>query len=157
MTTSSQARAWALISLFSFWVGAQPAEAQDPPSASDEQQTEPARSSNWQTEIIPSRETARKIDPVEYQRIYQSIPFRRAEYLANPSYRHDATMEILFQKLRPTVIHRQDRPQRVVNPRPSLVQPYRMSMPEYWQLLNNARPALGAMYPFLPGSLLLTR
>ena len=41
-----------------------------------------------------------------YREVYDSIPFSRAEYNANPSYRHDATMEFLFNQLRPTVIHR---------------------------------------------------
>ena len=41
-----------------------------------------------------------------YRDIYNSIPFSRAEYNANPSYRHDATMEFLFNQMRPTVIQR---------------------------------------------------
>ena len=41
-----------------------------------------------------------------YYEIYKSIPFIRAEYDANPSYRHDTTVEFLFGKMRPTVIHR---------------------------------------------------
>jgi len=41
-----------------------------------------------------------------YQEIYKSIPFIRAEYDANPSYLHDTTVEFLFGKMRPTVIHR---------------------------------------------------
>jgi hypothetical protein len=41
-----------------------------------------------------------------YPQVYNSIPFSRAEYEANPSYRHDATMEFLFGKMRPTVINR---------------------------------------------------
>jgi hypothetical protein len=41
-----------------------------------------------------------------YTQVYNQIPFSRAEYAANPSYRHDATMEFLFGKMRPTVIHR---------------------------------------------------
>ena len=45
-----------------------------------------------------------------YLEIYRSIPFSRAEYLANPSYRHEATMEILMGQLRPTVIHKTYRP-----------------------------------------------
>jgi hypothetical protein len=44
-----------------------------------------------------------------YREIYHSIPFSRAEYDASPSYRHDATMEILFGQMRPTVINRQAR------------------------------------------------
>ena len=42
-----------------------------------------------------------------YREVYNSIPFSRAEYDANPSYRHDATMEFLFGQMRPTVVHRQ--------------------------------------------------
>ena len=34
-------------------------------------------------------------DPSAYARIYNSIPFNRAEYNVNPNYRHDSTMEIL--------------------------------------------------------------
>jgi len=41
-----------------------------------------------------------------YSEIYRSIPFIRAEYHANPSYLHDTTVEFLFGKMRPTVIHR---------------------------------------------------
>jgi hypothetical protein len=41
-----------------------------------------------------------------YRDIYFSIPFNRAEYNAYPSYRHDATMEFLFNQMRPTVIQR---------------------------------------------------
>jgi|GEM_PF-1651157 len=35
------------------------------------------------------------IDPSAYSRIYNSIPFNRVEYDANPNYRHDSTMELL--------------------------------------------------------------
>jgi hypothetical protein len=41
-----------------------------------------------------------------YRAIYSAIPFDRAEYEANPSYRHEAAMEMLFGKQRPTVVHR---------------------------------------------------
>ena len=42
-----------------------------------------------------------------YQGIYNSIPFNRSEYNANPSYRHDATMEILTGNARQQTIIRQ--------------------------------------------------
>ena len=45
-----------------------------------------------------------------YDVTYRSIPFRRSEYLANPSYRHEATMEIMFGQLRPTVIQKLNLP-----------------------------------------------
>ena len=37
----------------------------------------------------------RVFDPAAYSRIYNSIPFNRAEYDVNPNYRHDSTLEIL--------------------------------------------------------------
>ncbi len=43
------------------------------------------------------------VNPHNYRRIYNAIPFVRSEYEANPSYRHEATMEILFGQLRPQV------------------------------------------------------
>lgn len=46
-------------------------------------------------------------DPVKlarnYWTVYRSIPFSRAEYDANPSYRHQATMELLLGELRPVI------------------------------------------------------
>jgi hypothetical protein len=45
-----------------------------------------------------------KRDPSEYTTIYNSIPFSRSEYDANPSYRHDATMELLLGQLRPAAV-----------------------------------------------------
>lgn len=55
-----------------------------------------------------------------YSQVYNAIPFSRAEYNANPSYRHDATMEFLFGQLRPTVIQRGT---TVIKQRPSAM-PY---------------------------------
>jgi len=53
----------------------------------------------------------------EYRRIYQSVPFNRADYNANPSYRHDSTMEILTGNARhQTIVQHNNRP--VVQPRP---------------------------------------
>ncbi len=50
-----------------------------------------------------------------YESVYNSIPYSRAEYLANPAYRHEATMEMLFGHLRPTTIHKHDTPRRIYN------------------------------------------
>jgi len=38
-----------------------------------------------------------------YAEAYAMIPFSRAEYEANPGYRHDAAMELMFGAMRPTV------------------------------------------------------
>lgn len=68
---------------------------------------------DWTIQIIPAAKVSRRaivqpqplpeeaqdctatVDAEQYKRIYASIPFNRAEYSVNPSYRHDATMEIL--------------------------------------------------------------
>lgn len=58
--------------------------------------------------LQPDVEAAPCMDPAAYWAIYRSIPFIRTEFLANPSYRHDATMELMFGQLRPTVVHRHE-------------------------------------------------
>lgn len=50
-----------------------------------------------------------------YGDVYRSIPFSRAEYNANPSYRHEAAMEMLFGQLRPTTIVRYSQPDAATN------------------------------------------
>ena len=52
----------------------------------------------------PIEESA--VDLSDYARIYKSIPFNRAEYNVNPSYRHDSTMEILTGNARHQTIVR---------------------------------------------------
>ncbi len=68
------------------------------------------------------------VNPGDYLAVYQSIPFIRSEYIANPSYRHDTTMEILFGQLRPAVIHKnppQPRPHDTLFPfENNFVRPY---------------------------------
>jgi hypothetical protein len=43
-------------------------------------------------------------DSRTYREIYNSIPFSRAEYNANPAYRHQATMEIMLGQLHPIIV-----------------------------------------------------
>lgn len=80
-----------------------------------------AESKEWRIQITPrlrfeDREPnssddavgigARRITVSDYKRIYDAIPFSRTEYEANPSYRHETAMEILFGELRPMTIHK---------------------------------------------------
>ncbi len=44
------------------------------------------------------------INRASYSEVYNSIPFRRSEYLANPSYRHDATIELMLGQIRPKAV-----------------------------------------------------
>ena len=69
----------------------------DPPQASEQ---------NEAAEPLPTVSAAPAVDPAAYWCVYRTIPFLRTEYLANPSYRHEATMEFLFGQLRPTVVHK---------------------------------------------------
>jgi len=43
---------------------------------------------------------------ISYEDAYNSITFRRSQYNAQPSYRHDAAMELMFGVMRPTTIVR---------------------------------------------------
>jgi len=40
------------------------------------------------------------ITSASYIEVYNSIPFRRSEYAANPNYRHEATIELLLGQIR---------------------------------------------------------
>jgi hypothetical protein len=84
-------------------------------------------------EINPAPTFTVAVNGRTYEDVYRSVPFNYTEYLANPGYRHDATMEILFGELRPTTIVRQYEPQAIVNQFPSPYQPYRFSHSERWQ------------------------
>lgn len=55
-------------------------------------------------EIVPNRKFT--VNGLTYRQVYDSIPFSRSEYLANPTYRQDATMELLTGVPRQTVINR---------------------------------------------------
>ena len=100
----------------------------------------------WTMTITPSTSVSGL--SAQYREVYNSIPYRRSEYLASPSYRHDATMEFLFGEMRPTVIHRQDTPQRVENPRPQFYQPYPFSRGEIESLWFQTWAGYGA-YPWM--------
>jgi hypothetical protein len=45
-----------------------------------------------------------------YNEAYAQIPFSRSEYEANPNYRHDAAMELMFGTMRPMMISRMNMP-----------------------------------------------
>lgn len=49
-------------------------------------------------------------NPLSYKAAYSAVPFSRAEYEANPGYRHDSAMELMFGTLRPTTIMKQTQP-----------------------------------------------
>ncbi len=45
-----------------------------------------------------------------YAEAYAQIPFSRSEYEANPNYRHDAAMELMFGSMRPMIMSRTTTP-----------------------------------------------
>ncbi len=88
---------------------------------------------------VPAIPDVTQTSDADYRRIYQSIPFNRAEYNVNPSYRHDATMEILTGNARhQTILQHSTAPV----PRPRMqnrVLPYRY---------NNLRHGLNYYFYF---------
>jgi hypothetical protein len=73
---------------------------------------------------------AAKADSAGYRRIYNSVPFSRAEYKANPNYRHDSTMEILTGNARhQTVINHNFEHKQPVNRIPQPARPSRVLTP----------------------------
>jgi hypothetical protein len=91
------------------------------------------------------------VHPDDYLRVYTSIPFLRSEYIANPSYRHEATMEILFGQLRPTVVHKhpgQPRPHETQFPfENDIIRPY-----SYYSLAPGAGYGRGPLPFAAPGA-----
>lgn len=111
----------------------------------------------WVVQIAPgpSRRRDLVINGMSYQEVYESIPYRQSEYLANPSYRHDSTMEVLFGQLRPTTIVRNDSPERIRNTVPAITSPYLSTpsdvyaYPQQFGLVPGTFPFIN---PLLPGS-----
>ncbi|MEZ6049559.1 MAG: hypothetical protein R3C11_29065 [Planctomycetaceae bacterium] len=75
---------------------AQANEEAVPPPITFEQPSEPVTESTGDLPVVTPNYTIAQTAVPNYNQIYKSIPFSRAEYLANPSYRHDATMSILL-------------------------------------------------------------
>ena len=84
------------------------------------------------------------INPHDYVKVYNSIPFRRSEYIANPQYRNEATMEILTGQLQPKVAAPpQPRPHHTLFPyENALLAPN--SYYSYW--MNRVAPQYGAAF-----------
>ncbi len=59
---------------------------------------------------ITPRSTTAGTEARRYRDTYDAIPFSRTEFLANPSYRHNATMELLLGQLRPVTINQSAAP-----------------------------------------------
>lgn len=53
--------------------------------------------------IVPNGKL--RMNGLSYRQVYDSIPYSRTEYLANPAYRHEATMELLTGVPRQKVVH----------------------------------------------------
>lgn len=104
---------------------AQPAGVVDLPAPSDKAWTIEIRPADYSAAATGSqRATASAVDPVAtaaaasgalvpqmtYQEAYRAVPFNREEYEANPGYRHDAAIELMYGSLRPTTVIKQNIP-----------------------------------------------
>ena len=80
-----------------------------------------------------SSQSTPRINGKTYREAYAAVPYSYTEYLANPAYRHEAAMEILFGQMRPMTINKEYTPQLV--PEPVAASPYRpflFAHPEQW-------------------------
>ena len=114
---------------------------------------EPVTNAAWTMEIIPATKIQPApsapvmmtnasgqtvaVDPGDYERVYQSIPFRRSEYRINPNYRHDSAMEILTGNARhQTIVEHEFEHRQPVVPNPAPARPSRVLTPfsgwNYW-------------------------
>ncbi|HWL07085.1 MAG TPA: hypothetical protein VNQ76_01600 [Planctomicrobium sp.] len=101
---------------------------------------------NWSMTITPG--PTPHPEEAKYRAAYESVPYRRSEYLANPGYRHEAAMDKLFGERRSMVVQRTDHAERVVNPRPAMTQPYPLSQAELYRY--QSVPFYRGFLPVLP-------
>ena len=120
--------------------------------ANDQNPAADAADGEWKIVITPrpKRSTGQpdKENPLavagSYGEVYRSIPFSRTEYLANPSFRHEAAMEILFGELRPMTIYKNVPPPAQAGAAFNYVTPYRYSH-------GRRRASYNFFYPFPSG------
>lgn len=110
---------------------------------------DPRTGKEWVVSVTPA---AKPESPAAraYRDAYAAIPYRRAEYLANPAYRHEAAMELMFGQMRPTVIQKQQTPERIVNPIPVVERPYLYSRNEMYGLYPRLRYGAWTESPYYP-------
>lgn len=111
--------------------------------------TQPVPQSNdFGIQIIPAVPRNVAVNGQTYDDVYRAIPYSLTEYLANPSYRHDAAMEVLFGALRPTTVHRELPAQVAEQPEWTPYRPYLNAQWDYFQTAPLLRPRYYA--PLLP-------
>ena len=123
--------------------------AQKQPVQDSQVPLQPQSDAEWQMEIQPAIKLSNspsepmevptnvteagqtiKFDRAEYARIYNSIPFNRSEFDANPNYRHDSTMEILTGNARhQTIVKHNFEHKQPVKRIPAPTRPSRILVP----------------------------
>jgi hypothetical protein len=98
--------------------------------------------------IVPNRKL--RLSGLSYRQVYDSIPYSRTEYLANPAYRHEATMELLTGIPRQKVVHSNYEPKlnTPIEPQPQfLYNPYGMFGPGFGHGYGWGGGFYGLTYP----------
>jgi hypothetical protein len=98
--------------------------------------------------IVPAVPRHVAVNGQSYDDAYRAVPYSLTEYLANPSYRHDAAMELLFGAMRPTTVHRELPAQVAEQPEWTPYRPYLNAQWDYFQTAPLLRPRYYA--PLLP-------
>lgn len=104
----------------------------------------------WTISIVPAAKATSAVAAPEqstaadYTRVYNSIPFNRAEYNINPTYRHDSAMEILTGNARhKTIVRHNSTPPVAARPVANAGNRYAVGNPYQYGYL---RPALRLNY-----------
>ena len=98
--------------------------------------------------VVPDPRSDIELLGRRYAEAYRAIPFNRAEYDANPSYRHEAAMELVFGQMRPTTIVKQMGQPQVDEPVYNPYQPYLPSSGELypWRTWPLRNPVLRSLF-----------
>lgn len=80
------------------------------PADAPKDSEEPKKLQEAPSEAAEHPVTAVVVPTMTYAEAYNAVPFRRNEYDANPGYRHETALELMFQTLRPTTVVKQYTP-----------------------------------------------
>ncbi len=105
---------------------------------------------NWTVTILPNPTNPSEAMRRRYEEAYASIPYSQTEYLANPGYRHEATMEVMFNQLRPKTVVSQYEPRTIPAPAFTNYKPYMYSRGELYNRWYPSMAPFGFGMPVTP-------
>lgn len=105
---------------------------------------------DWTVTIRPNPITPADQLRRRYEEVYASIPYRKQEYLANPGYRHESTLELMFGQLRPKTVVSQYQPRTIPAPFFTNYKPYMDSRNDLYTRWYPSNAPFGFGLPLTP-------